>query len=169
MNIGLIREWISDRWLAVDRFVELEQEIADNLNLSQQCKRSTANDDPHPADIEFADKAQKTAIELAQQYTELAMRHDPYKLNTLAKVVQTMNANIKQESKPKLIVGKLLLDFIDANDRLPDNKTELLNSASNECRADIAEQKLKPFTLLSRGLEFYELQERIQDKRGRKS
>lgn len=158
-----------ERWLDIDKFTELEQEIADNLNLARQCQSASEKESPHPADIEFADTAQKTAVELAKQYTELAMKHDCYKLTTLAKVVQTGNANIKQESKPRLIVGKLLLDFIDANDRLPNNKTELLNSASNDCRADIAEQKLKPLTLLSRGLEFYELQEQIQDKRGRKS
>jgi hypothetical protein len=169
MKTGLLREWISERWLGIDKFTELEQEIADNLNLARQCADASKKSSPHPADVEFADKATRTAIELAQQYTELAMRHDTSKLATLAKVVATRNANIQQESKPKLIVGKLLLDFLDANDRLPESKTELLDSASDVCNAEIADQKLAPNTLLSRGLEFYELQDRIQDKRGRKS
>jgi hypothetical protein len=169
MKTGLLREWICERWMDIDKFTMLEQEIADNLNLAQQCADASKKPSPHPADIEFANKATRTAIELAQQYTALAMRHDISKLATLAKIVATRNANIRQESKPKLIVGKLLLDFLDAHDRLPKSKAELLDSASDVCNAEIAEQKLAPNDLLSRGFEFYELQDLIQDKRGRKS
>lgn len=169
MKNAHIREWINERWLAIDQFTELEQEIADNLNLAKQCGHASDKATPHPADAEFADKAMRTAIEQAQQYTELAMRHNKSKLTTLAKVVNSGNANIKQESVPRLIVGKLLLDYLDAHDELPSSREALASSASNECRADIAEQKLPTSQLFTRGLEYYELADKITDKPGRKS
>ena len=167
-------EDVMAKWLAIDEFEQLEQEIVESLKLASQCKTQVSasertGKEAHPGDVEFAERAMTNAIDLAKHYTEKAIRENPSKLATLAKVVDDRHAPRKQESKPKLIVGKMLLDFLKVNDRLPASRTELLDSASDDCRADIAELGLKPAQLFTRGLEYYGVAKIIQDKRGRKS
>ena len=165
---------IYEKWLDIDEFTELEREIADTLKLEYDCTRGInaaklRSKEPHPADIEFAATSREKAIELVKGYAEKAMRHDKSKLTTLATVVENRTAKIQQSSMHALIIGKLLMDFLKANDRLPTSRTELLNSAKAEYKAEIAEQKTPWSQLCTRGLNYYGLVEVIQDKRGRKN
>ena len=174
MKTGRLYDEIYEQWLAIDEFEQLAQEIVSNLKLARDCKREVifaerVDNAPHPADQEFKTSAMQNAVELAKAYTEKAMLEDPSKLAVLSEAVNNLEAKKSRESVPKLIVGKLLLDFLKANDKLPTSRTELVESANNNCRADISEQKLPLSQLLTRGLEYYGLADKIKDKPGRKA
>ena len=174
MKTGRLYDEIYEQWLAIDEFEQLAQEIVSNLKLARDCKRGVifaerVDNTPHPADQEFKTSAMQNAVELAKAYTEKAMLEDPSKLAVLSEAVNNLEAKKSRESVPKLIVGKLLLDFLKANDKLPTSRTELVESANNNCRADISEQKLPLSQLLTRGLEYYGLADKIKDKPGRKA
>ena len=174
MKTGELYDHIYQQWLAIDEWEQMEHEILSTLRLAVASSHGVssakrAGRAAHPADKEFKASAMDKSIELAKAYTEKAMREDPSKLYALSDVINKTKAKKSRESVPKLIVGKLLLDFLKASDRLPQSREELIESASNECRADIAEQKLAPSQLLTRGLEYYGLADSIKDKPGRKT
>ena len=174
MKTGRLYDDIYQQWLAIDEWEQMEHEILSTLRLAVASSWGVASAQragraAHPADKEFKASAMDKSIELAKAYTEKAMREDPSKLYALSDVVNKTKAKKSRESVPKLIAGHLLLDFLKANDRLPKSKAELLGSASDVCNAEIAEQKLTPNDLLSRGLEYYGLADSIKDKPGRKT
>ena len=188
---GLLHDAIREKWLGVGDFKmlegeiaetsrveydfkEIEREIAETLRMEHDCTRGInaaklRSKEPHPADIEFAATSREKSIELVKEYAEMAMRHDKSKLATLATVVENRKAKIEQSSMPALIIGKLLMDFLEANDRLPHSRSELRKSAKAEYKAMIDASKTGWTKLCSRGLKHYKLDELIQDKRGRKS
>ena len=170
---GLLHDAIREKWSDIDDFKELEREIAETLRMEYDCTRGInaaelRSKEPHPADIEFAATSREKSIELVKEYAEMAMRHDKSKLATLATVVENRTAKIEQSSMPALIIGELLMDFLQANDRLPHNRSELLKSAKAEYKAIIYESKTGWAQLSSRGLKHYDLDKKVQDKRGRK-
>ena len=176
MKTGRLYDQIYEQWLAIDEFEQLAQEIVSNLKLARDCKREVifaerVDNAPHPADQEFKTSAMQNAVELAKAYTEKAMLEDPSKLAVLSEAVNNLEAKKSRESVPKLIIGKLLLDFLKANDRLPTNKDELIDSADEEYRAEIIEREgvLGRSKLCSLGLEYYGLADAIKNKPGRKS
>lgn len=173
---GLLHDAIREKWLeldSLDKFHDLEKEIVATLLLEQECTRSinqaeVQGNDPHPADLEFQKTSHDKAVELVKQYAELAMREDVDKMTRLSSVVVNKKVTAKPENIAASIIGKLLMDFLEANDRLPHSRSELRKSAKAEYKAMIDASKTGWTKLSSRGLEHYKLEILIQDTRGRK-